>query len=176
MKFIKLIPLYLILLTAFSCTSSENNIVLNDDDSSSSYKVLSSDSGGLSINNINDFLSIGDQFIEEGEFDKAKDSYDKARNLAKQISNFYRDLSGSFRGLDARIPREMDDKGRKSLNMWAEANSRLAALYIRKNQSEVAVPLLIEIIRLLTPASPEGKEAYNMLLELGFVETPFRGS
>ena len=176
MKFFKLIPLSLLLCTTLSCTSSENEIVLSENDSSSNYKVLSTENDKLSITSISNFLAEGDQYINEGDFDKAKDSYDKARNLAKQISNFYRDLSGSFRGLDARIPREMDDKGRKSLKMWAEANSRLAALYIRKNQSEVAVPLLVEIVRLMTPASPEGKAAYNELLELGFVETPFRGS
>ena len=49
------------------------------------------------------------------------------------------------------------------------------ALYKRKNQPEVSVPLLVEIIRLMTPVSPEGKSAYNELVELGFVETPYKG-
>jgi len=66
-------------------------------------------------------------------------------------------------------------KGKKSLQIWAESNARLAADYKRKQQPEVAVPLLIEIIRLMSPTSKEGKEAYENLLELGFVETPYRG-
>ena len=113
--------------------------------------------------------------IANGNFEKAKENYDKARNLAKQLSGFYRDLNGSFRGLDARIPLEMDKKGRESLKLWAESNSRLASLYRRKKQPEVAVPLLVEIIRLMSPNSPQGKEAYDNLIQLGFVNTPYKG-
>ena len=73
------------------------------------------------------------------------------------------------------IPNEMGDKGRESIKIWAESNSRLAALYKRRNQPEVAVPLLVEIIRLMSPTSAKGKKAYKDLLQLGFVETPYRG-
>ena len=69
----------------------------------------------------------------------------------------------------------MEDKGRKSLKAWADANGRLAALYKRKNQPEVAVPLLVEIIKLMAPASPEGKAAFRDLRELGFVESSYQG-
>ena len=112
---------------------------------------------------------------KNSDFEKAKKTYDKARNLAKQLAGFYRDLNSSFRGLDARIPLEMDKKGRKSIQIWAQANARLASLYKRKKQPEVAVPLLVEIIRLMTPNSTEGKEAYENLLQLGFVETTYKG-
>ena len=41
----------------------------------------------------------------------------------------FSDLSGAFRGLDARIPREMDTKGREALALLAQTNLRLAALF-----------------------------------------------
>ena len=69
----------------------------------------------------------------------------------------------------------MSEKGKRALQIWAESNGRLAAVYKSKNQPEVAVPLLVEIIRLLTPNSPEGKEAYKDLVQIGFVETPYKG-
>ena len=69
----------------------------------------------------------------------------------------------------------MSEKGKKSLQIWAESNARLAALYKRKKQPEVAVPLLVEIIRLMSPTTSEGKKAYKDLLQLGFVETPYKG-
>ena len=69
----------------------------------------------------------------------------------------------------------MEKKGRKSIKIWAKSNARLASLYKRKKQPEVAVPLLVEIIRLMTPNSPEGKQAYENLLQLGFVETTYKG-
>ncbi len=171
MKVLNLISIIFISLGIFSPV----NTVYADSDDPNNYKVLSSSNKKLSITNVQAFLREGDNLIKSGEFDKAKESFDKARNLARQLAGFYGDLNGSFRGLDARIPKEMAEKGKKSLQIWAESNARLAAFYKSKQQPEVAVPLLVEIIRLMAPTSSEGKEAYKNLVELGFVETPYRG-
>ena len=171
MKLLKLISIIFISLGVFSPA----NTTYADGNDTNNYKVLSSTNKKLSISNVLIFLNEGDALIKAGEFDKAKESFDKARNLSRQLAGFYGDLNGSFRGLDARIPKEMAEKGKKSLQIWAESNARLAAVYKRKQQPEVAVPLFIEIIRLMAPTSSEGKEAYKNLVELGFVETPYRG-
>ena len=171
MKVLKLISIIFISLGIFSSA----NTVYADNDDPNNYKVLSSTNKKLSITNVQAFLREGDELIKSGKVDKAKGSFDKARNLAKQLAGFYGDLNGSFKGLDARIPKEMSEKGKKALQIWAESNGRLAAVYKSKNQPEVAVPLLVEIIRLMSPTSSEGKEAYKNLVQLGFVETPYRG-
>ena len=57
----------------------------------------------------------------------------------------------------------------------AETNKRLASLYIENEKPDVAVPLLVETIRIMSPNSPEGKEAYSRLIQLGFVETNYKG-
>ena len=171
MKTFKFIALFIISIGSFSSF----DIALANKENPQNYKVLSSKNDQFSVKNVQKFLDDGDQFVKEGDFEKAKESYDKARNLAKQLSGFYKDLNGSFRGIDVRIPREMDIKGRKSLKIWADSNAKLSNLYKRKKQPEVAVPLLVEIIRLMTPSSPEGKAAYKDLLNLGFVETPYKG-
>ena len=171
MKFIKFIALVFISIGAFSTIDSSLAVTKNPEN----YKILSNRNDKFSIVNVQNFLDVGDEFVKIGNYENAKDSYDKARNLAKQLSGFYRDLNGSYRGLDARIPREMEIKGRQSLQIWAESNAKLAKLYKSINQPEVAVPLLVEIIKLMSPSSPEGKSAYNDLLELGFVETQYKG-
>ena len=171
MKFFRLIPISLLIFG----TLSQSHFSFAESRSAESYKVLNDENDKLSVKNVQLFIEEGDRLIDLGKFEKAKDSYDKGRNLAKQLSGFYRDLNGAFRGLDARIPREMEDKGRKSLKAWADANGRLAALYKRKNQPEVAVPLLVEIIKLMSPSSPEGKAAFRDLRELGFVKTSYQG-
>ena len=169
-------PLKFIILLLFSIGAfSSMDIAFADRQNPQNYKVLSSQNDKFSIINVQQFLDNGDEFIKAGNYKKAKDSYDKARNLARQLSGFYRDLNGSFRGMDIRIPREMDIKGRESIKMWAESNSKLSKLYKMKNQPEVAVPLLVEIIKLMSPSSQEGKSAYNELIQLGFVETPYKG-
>ena len=171
MKFLRLIPIFFIFLGIFPST----NLVNADDNDPNNYKALAATNKKLSIANVQAYISEGDAFIKNGEFDLAKDSFDKARNLAKQLAGFYGDLNGSFKGLDARIPSEMSEKGKKSLQIWAESNSRLVSVYKRRKQPEVAVPLLVEIIRLMSPTSSEGKKAYKDLIQLGFVDTPYRG-
>ena len=104
-----------------------------------------------------------------------KRQYLDARKLAKQLALFYSDLNTAFKGSDARIPIEMQRKGKETLQILAESNERLASLYLKTEKPEVAVPLLIETIRILSPNSPEGKEAYGKLIQLGFVETRYKG-
>jgi len=167
MKFLKSIT---ILILTFGIYSHKVNAEIN---SPKEYKVLSTFNKKLSIANVEYYLNKGDKSIKNGDFEKAKDSYLSARKLATQLASFYSDLNTAFIGLDARIPNEMQKKGRESLQSLAKSNSRLSALYIRNQKPDVAVPLLIENIRIMSPNSQEGKEAYKRLIELGFVETTY---
>tara|TARA_Y100001968_G_scaffold333931_1_gene401292 strand:+ start:580 stop:1101 length:522 start_codon:yes stop_codon:yes gene_type:complete len=142
-------------------------------ESSSSYKVLASKKSGLNISTVKDLIDKGDKAMSLEDFDEARENFDKARLLTKQLLGFYREINGAFRGMDARIPREMDQKGREGQVLLSKINLRLATLFRRMNQPEVAVPLLVEVVRLMTPAKEEGQRAYQELLELGFVETPY---
>tara|TARA_Y100001968_G_C19152282_1_gene616760 strand:+ start:91 stop:621 length:531 start_codon:yes stop_codon:yes gene_type:complete len=141
-----------------------------------SYRVLAREEGGFNVYAVDRLLRKGDKSASKGNYSEAKEHYDKARKVSRQLLSFYRDLSGSFRGLDARIPREMDKKGRETQLALAKVNLRLAALFRKQNQPEIAVPILIEVVRIMTPTHPEGQKAYQALVELGFVETAYRGA
>ena len=79
-------------------------------------EVVASSSGDtFNISAVNELLAQGDAEAASGDLTAAIDSYDKARNAARSLLSFYRDLSGAFRGLDARIPRAMDAKGREAI-------------------------------------------------------------
>ena len=171
MKFLKLIPLLFI----FFGNAHYKNEAYAEIKNTNDYKVLSKDSKRLSISNVEYYIEQGDKYIKNGNFDKAKDSYLDARKLAKQLASFYADLNEAFKGVDARIPNEMQKKGKETLQTLAESNERLAALYIKNEMPDVAVPLLVETIRIMSPNSIEGKEAYERLIKLGFVETKFKG-
>ena len=171
MKFLKLIPFLIILTGIFSYENSIRAEVENPNE----YKVLSTTNKTLSIANVKNYLKQGDKFIESGDLDKAKGLYTNARDLATNLASFYSDLNKVFKGVDARIPIEMRKKGKASLQILAESNGRLASLYIKDEKPDVAVPLLIENIRILSIKSPEGKEAYKTLMQLGFVETDYKG-
>ena len=171
MKFVKLIPILFVFFGNFSYKNLAQAEIKNPKE----YKVLSNDSKKLSISNVEYFIKEGDKYIKNGDLEKAKDSYLDARNLAKQLASFYSDLNSSFKGIDATIPNEMQRKGKLTLQILAESNERLASMYIKTKKPEVAVPLLVETIRIMSPNSREGKEAYERLIQLGFVETKFKG-
>ena len=171
MSLLKLIPILLI----FFEVVPHKNFVHAGNENTNDYKVLSTNSKKLSITNVENYLKAGDDFIKKGDFDKAKDSYLDARKLATQLASFYSDLNTSFKGVDARIPKEMQKKGKEILQILAVSNKRLVALYIKNETPEIAVPLLIETIRIMSPNSEEGKKAYETLLQLGFVETNYKG-
>lgn len=136
-------------------------------------KVLEGVGSPFNLAAVEALLKRGDAAVSAGNLAEARRLYDQARDASRRLLGFYRDLSGSFRGLEARIPREMDEKGRETLGLLVEANLRLAALFRRQNQPEVAVPLLVEVVKSMTPASDPGRRAYQQLLELGFVSTPY---
>ena len=171
MKFLKLITILFILFGNFPY----KNIVYAEIKNPEDYKVLSNDSKKLSISNVEYFIKQGDKYINKEDFDKAKVYYLDARKLAKQLASFYSDLNSSFKGIDARIPNEMQRKGKQTLKILAESNERLASMYIKIEEPEVAVPLLVETIRIMSPNSQEGKKAYERLIQLGFVETKYKG-
>ena len=171
MKLLKLIAILFIFFGNFPYKNILHAEIKNPED----YKVLSNDSKKLSISTVEYFIKQGDKYIDNEDFDKAKVYYLDARKLAKQLASFYSDLNSSFKGIDARIPNEMQRKGKQTLQILAESNERLASLYIKTEKPEVAVPLLVETIRIMSPNSPEGKEAYERLIQLGFVETKYKG-
>ena len=171
MKFLKFISILLIFLGNFP----HKTLVYAEIENPKNYKVFSEVSNKLNISNVDFYLKQGDEFIKNGDFDRAKDSYLDARQLAKQLASFYSDLNNAFIGVDARIPNEMQGKGKETLKILAESNERLATYYIKNEKPDVAVPLLVETIRIMSPNSPEGKKAYQSLIQLGFAETKFRG-
>ncbi len=171
MKFLKLIPILFIFFANFPYKNKVNAEIKNTEE----FRVLSNESKKLSISNVEYFIKEGDKYIKNGDFEKSKDYYLDARKLAKQLASFYSDLNSSFKGIDARIPKEMQKKGKETLRILAESNERLAALYIKNKKPEVAVPLLVETIRIMSPNSQEGKKAYERLIKLGFVETKYKG-
>ena len=149
--------------------------VLAENDSSSKYRVLSTENSALNISTINSFLEQAKVSINTGNLDNALEKLGKARNYSNLLINYYRDLNSSFTGIDALIPRELTKKNRNVIQLLAKANMQLAIIHRSKDEPELAVPLLVEVVKILTPANPIGAKAYQQLVELGLVETPYRG-
>ena len=150
--------------------------VVAENDPSSKYKVLSTENSGFNENSINSLLNQAEISINNGNLDDAVEKLNKVRTISNLLINYYRDLHGSFTGIDALIPRELTKKNRNVVQLLAEANMQLAIIYRSKGEPELAVPLLVEVVKNLTPANPKGAQAYQQLVELGLVETTYKGA
>ena len=82
-------------------------------------KVLESTTSGLNLSSVQAKVAQGDAAAAGGKLSQAKTDYDQALEAATYLVSAYRNLSGAFRGLDARIPREMDQKGREATELQA---------------------------------------------------------
>ena len=149
---------------------------LAENDPSSNYKVLATENSVLNESTINSFLDQAKVSIETGNLDDALEKLEKARTFSNLLIDYYRDLHSSFTGIDALIPRELTKKNRNVINLLAKANMQLAIIHRSKGEPELAVPLLVEVVKILSPSNPIGSKAYQQLLELGLVDTPYGGS
>ena len=147
--------------------------VLAENDPSSKYKVLATENSVLNESTINSFLDQAKASMNTGNLDDALEKLEKARTFSNLLINYYRDLHSSFKGIDALIPRELSQKNRNVVQLLAKANMQLAIIHRSQGNPELAVPLLVEVVKTLTPANPRGSEAYQQLVELGLVDTPY---
>ena len=79
MKSLKVISLLFVFFVFFPC----EKLVNAGNENSENYKVLTNNNKNLSISNVQYYLNEGDEFIKNGDFDKAKVFYLDARKLAK---------------------------------------------------------------------------------------------
>ena len=97
----------------------------------------------------------------------------EAREVFNQLSNFYQELGSSFSGIDNRIADSQRQKALAAAQMRDDATYQLALVHRAQNQPELAVPLLVQIIRSQNPTRDLGKKAYQQLSEWGFVDSPY---
>lgn len=110
--------------------------------------------------------------INQGNYDLASTKLQQARRIFNQLSNFYLQLAESFAGIDNRITEEQRNGALKTANFRDESTYQLALVHRAQNKPELAVPLLIQIIRSQNPRSELGRKSYQQLYEIGFVQIP----
>jgi len=96
-----------------------------------------------------------------------------ARQVFNQISNFYQEIAGSFTGVDSRVARSQRDKAVEAAQLRDESTYQLALVHRAQNEADLAVPLLVQIVRSQNPTQDLGKRAYQQLFELGFVDVEY---
>jgi hypothetical protein len=114
-----------------------------------------------------------DQAIDAQDYDLAVKKLQSARQVFNQLSNFYLQLFNSFSGLDNAAAESHRKKALDTSIDRDNATYQLALVHRSQNQPELSIPLLIQIITSQSPGVGLGRKAYEQLLEIGFVDTPY---
>ncbi len=107
--------------------------------------------------------------VQSQDYATAVVKLQQARQVFNQLSNFYQQLSSSFSGIDNRVADIHRQSAVEAAEMRDQSTYQLALVHRAQNQPELAVPLLIQIIRSQNPTTDLGKKAYEQLVQLGFV-------
>ncbi|BAZ53708.1 hypothetical protein NIES4103_63910 [Nostoc sp. NIES-4103] len=127
----------------------------------------------LSLEGGDRLMKEADQAVSAQNYTLAAKKLQEARQVYNQLSNFYQDLNASFSGIDNRVSDSQRQKALLTAQKRDEATYQLALVHRAQNQPELAVPLLIQIIKSQNPTRDLGKKAYQQLFELGFVDSPY---
>lgn len=127
----------------------------------------------LSVQGGKRLMQEADTAVSSQNYTLATSKLQEARQVFNQLSNFYQDLGSSFAGIDNRIADSLRRQALDTAQMRDQATYQLALVHRAQNQPELAVPLLVQIIRSQQPTRDLGKKAYQQLFELGFVESPY---
>ena len=136
-------------------------------------RPLTQDSSLLSLQGGQRLMAEASGAVDSQNYTLAATKLQEARQVFNQLSNFYQQLSTSFSGIDNRNFDAQRQKALETAEMRDEATYQLALVHRAQNQPELAVPLLIQIIRSQNPTRDLGKRAYQQLFELGFVDSPY---
>jgi hypothetical protein len=132
------------------------------------------ESGLLSLQGGQQLMNEAKQAIQADNMPLAVKKLQEARQVYNQLSNFHQDLATSFGGIDSRVADSQRKKALQTAELRDEATYQLAVAHRAQRQPELAVPLLVQVIRSQQPTRDLGKRAYQQLLELGFIESPQR--
>ncbi|MGD1913589.1 MAG: hypothetical protein ACFB2X_22940 [Rivularia sp. (in: cyanobacteria)] len=127
----------------------------------------------LSLEGGKRLMSEASNAVSSQNYALAADKLKEARLVFNQLSNFYQQLNSSFAGIDNRVADSQRKKALDTAQMRDEATFQLALVHRAQNKPELAVPLLVQIIKSQNPTRDLGKKAYQQLFELGFVDSPF---
>lgn len=127
----------------------------------------------LSVQGGQRLLAEASSAVSSQNYVLATKKLQEARQVFNQMSNFYQELASSFSGIDSRIADTQRRKALDAAQMRDDATYQLALVHRAQNQPELAVPLLVQIIRSQNPTRDLGKKAYQQLFELGFVDSPY---
>lgn len=131
------------------------------------------DQASLTMAGAKRLMSEAEAAVSSQNYSVAAKKLQDARQAYNQLSNFYQTLTSSFLGIDNQVSDSQRKMALDAAQMRDNATYQLALVHRAQNQPGQAIPLLVEIISSQKPTRDLGQKAYQQLLEIGFVDTPY---
>jgi hypothetical protein len=142
-------------------------------DAADELRPLSLDSSLLSLPGARRLMDEARTAVSAQDYVTAAQKLQDARQILNQLSNYYQELAATFSGIDNRIFESQRSLALESAQLRDRATYELALMHRAQNKPELAIPLLIQIVRSQNPTRELGQDAYQQLFELGFVDSPY---
>ncbi|OKH36018.1 hypothetical protein NIES2119_18665 [[Phormidium ambiguum] IAM M-71] len=126
-------------------------------------RPLNQDSSLLSLPGGQRLMNEASNAASAQNYALAVDKLQVARQVFNQLSNFYQELAASFSGIDNRISDRLRQNAVDNAQKRDEATYQLALVHQAQTKAELAVPLLVQVIRSQNPTRDLGKKAYEQL-------------
>ncbi|MGQ9836860.1 MAG: hypothetical protein ACUVRV_02550 [Cyanobacteriota bacterium] len=139
------------------------------------FRALEQPSSTLSVLRAEQLAAEADAALQAQDYDRAAELLQQVFDAYNQRSNYHQDLSRAFAGIQNRISEEQRELARVAAQKRDQAAYDLAIVYRASGRPEEAVGRLIQVINSQGPTRELGSQAYQQLLEIGFVSTPFPG-
>ncbi|WP_267384698.1 hypothetical protein [Cyanobacterium sp. uoEpiScrs1] len=156
-----------------SIPDNEGKISDEDPSDPANLRPLTQADSLLSLQGAQRLVSEANEAVNTENYDQAASKLQQARKIFNQLSNFYLQLAKSFSGIDSDIYESQRNSALKTGQMRDSATYQLALVHRAQDKPELAVPLLVQVIRSQNPTTDLGKKSYQQLYELGFVDVPF---
>ncbi|MEM8610868.1 MAG: hypothetical protein AAGF93_02535 [Cyanobacteria bacterium P01_H01_bin.105] len=118
-------------------------------------------------------MAEAEQAYGAADYGTAVERLQTARETLNTSSSYYQSLFTTFTGIDRRVSSEMRQKALEAAELRDQASLQQALAYQAQQQPTLAIPLLVEVLSSQNPTRDLGKQAYDQLLEIGFVVQPF---
>ncbi|GAB4342372.1 MAG: hypothetical protein Fur0042_04570 [Cyanophyceae cyanobacterium] len=114
-------------------------------------------------------LAEASDAIDRQNYDLAAERLQQARRIFNLLSNSYQDLS-SVPGFNSPRSETLRRNALEAAQLRDQSTYQLALVHRAQDQPDLAVPLLVQIVRSQGPTRDLGSKAVQQLVELGFLE------
>ncbi len=150
-------------------------IAQNATPDSSPTRSLAQDNSILTLQAGQKLAQEGSSAYNAGNFPLAVKKLQESKLVLGQVSDFHQVLVGAFGGLNSKISASARDRAVRSAQARDEATYDLARTHRALKQADLAVPLLVQVLRSQQSTRELGQKAYNELLQIGFMDIPYSG-